>query len=208
MISEIDIEFAVDEEERILSDVSLYGELGESWDKIFELMPELLLVDWDGHAKWPGYKRRIARAVQMLEDARARFEGSSDEAVNSVKDGRDDVGELIGRWRAIAPEEEVQRTVLDLLLSNVHGVCVVNYLVIEDRETLEREEGLLLIAFVDAWGRLVRSKRVTSEEGEMMGGMWLESAVQDMSEFEEGEIGGHYEKEEAWEELINHELRS
>lgn len=205
MISEINVDFAVDREERILDDASLYGGFGTDWERLFELLPELLETEWEGCPEWPGYKGRITRAVEMLKDARARFQGGG-EIVE--REGIDFVGRLIEGWRAISPEEEMQRRVLEALLSGVHKACVVNYLIIEDRHTLEGEEELLLMAFVDAWGRVVRIKRVNSEEAEMMGGMWLEQAFDDLSEWDEAEIGSDYEVEGAWEELMKHEVRS
>lgn len=205
MISEINVDFAVDREERILDDASLYGGFGTDWERLFELLPELLVTEWEGCPEWPGYKGRITRAVEMLKDARARFQGGGEMV---EREGRDYVGRLIEGWRAISPEEEMQRRVLEALLSGVHKACVVNYLIIEDRETLEGEEELLLMAFVDAWGRVVRIKRVNSEEAEMMGGMWLEQAFDDLSEWDEAKVGSDYEVEGAWEELMKHEVRS
>lgn len=72
---------------------------------------------------------------------------------------------------------------------------VVNYVVVVDEEALSGQrvvdevEGKALVVFVDAVGRVVRSKRVGVEVVEEMGGMWPECCW-DNSEAWEGAVLG------------------
>ncbi len=201
MISEIDVCNAVDREERVLDDVSLYGGLGKHWETIFELVPELVIVEKTRSCSWAEYQAGIAKEGNVLRRARARWEGG-DDAVNVAGEGKDRIDEMIGKYKGFLPEDKVQQEVLDGLLSSVHKECVVNYLIIEDEDSLEGDDELLLLAFVDAWGRVVKSKRVDNSEAEQMGGMWLECAYDETLAWENGELGEDYQNGRGWEDLL------
>ncbi|KAF6219677.1 hypothetical protein HO133_004146 [Letharia lupina] len=206
LISHIDLDNAVDKEERLLDDRLLYGRLEGKWNGLLELLPELLVADWEGDERWLGYRRRIAKDVEAFRNAKKRFEHGA-VAVGDVAEGTDELAEAMERLRAFLPEEEVQPRILEVLRSHVQAECVVAYLIVEDEEALEEEEeeGLLLLVFVDAFGRVVRSNRVCASEAEQMGGFWLEEAWGDIAEWQNGKTGSDYEDDEAWEALLKHE---
>ncbi|KAF6233162.1 hypothetical protein HO173_008706 [Letharia columbiana] len=204
LISHIDLDNAIDKEERLLDDRLLYGRLEGKWNGLLELLPELLVADWEGDERWLGYRRRIAKDVEAFRNAKKRFEHGA-VAVGDVAEGTDELAEAMERLRAFLPEEEVQPRILEVLRSHVQAECVVAYLIVEDEEALEEEEGLLLLSFVDAFGRVVRSNRVCASEAEQMGGFWLEEAWGDIAEWQNGKTGSDYEDDEAWEALLKHE---
>ena len=66
---------------------------------------------------------------------------------------------MVERYKTFRPEDRMHKRVLDLL-DSLHGRCVITYVIIKDHDCLESEEQLLLLAFVDACGRVAKSKRV------------------------------------------------
>ena len=200
LISEIDIVMAIDSEERLLDDASLYGGFGERWEGMFELMPELLNVGGTGGR----YRARITRDVEFLKEARLRLQHGSD-AMEATREGKDVVGDMIEKYRAYLPEDRMRQRVLDIFLSAVHKACVVNYIIIEDKTTLECDESLLFLAFVDAWGRVVRSRRVDNSEAEQLSGMWFQHAFDETMTWDSAEIGNEYKGRDGWEDLLKDE---
>ena len=91
-------------------------------------------------------------------------------------------------------EDEVQRMAVGAMVSAVHKACVVTYLIVEDEETL-CEEGLVLLVFVDAYGDVVREKRVTAEQAEMMGGFWVNCSWDESGDWEDAVWGPEYTAE-------------
>lgn len=200
LISGIDIVMAIDSEERVLDDASLYGGFGDHWEGLFELMPELL--DVGGTDGW--YRARITEEVELLQEARLRLQHGLD-AVDATREGKDKVGEMVEKYKTFLPEERVHQEVLDDLLDTVHRECVVKYIIIEDKTTLECDESLVLLAFVDAWGRVVKSRRVTNSEAEQMSGMWFQHAFDETMTWDSAEIGNEYKGRDGWEDLLKDE---
>jgi hypothetical protein len=89
------------------------------------------------------------------------------------------------------PADQAAESVLRILRSKVHKACVVNYILVEDSEALETQR--LLLIFLSAHGRVVRSSRVPPDHAEQMGGFWLDGSWDELDEWMEADIGDDYQ---------------
>lgn len=159
-------------------------------------------TEWN--ERWLGYKRLVTKHAEGLRNAKRVFEDGTVGVGDDVTEEVDGLTEAMESLSLVVPEDEVQPRMLEALRSQVQIECVVTYLIIEHKKTLEKEDRLLLLVFLDALGRVVRSKRVCASEAEQMGGFWLEEAWSEIAEWEHGETGSDYERDGAWEALLNH----
>lgn len=186
-------------EERILNDASLYGGFGKKREGLFELLPELIVSDRWG--TWTSYQECIADAGRKaLQEATDQFQCVGAEGV-VTKEEQDSIAKTVERYKTFRLGDKIHPKVLDFL-EDVHVECVVNYIIIEDRTTLEGEEGLLLLAFVDAWGRVVKRNRITNSVAEQMSDLWLQLSCNDTYIWERDDFGEDYREGGGWEDLL------
>ena len=173
---------AVDGDHRLLNDATLYN-YGANWQKIFEVVPELLEPN---DLSWVAYE---ARQQNELEALRAYAEGGISVADQRLVDNLTGVSQgnpQIG-FRGAQLEHYVAKT----LQASVHKECVVAWIVLEDEEALD--SGKVALIFVDALGRVVRSMRVDPGDAESVGGLWADGSWDEVDEWEEADFGPEYQ---------------
>lgn len=201
LVEEIQMDHAVDREERLLDDATLYN-FGNHWERILDYVPELVgpLTTSFGYdfttTFWDSYLDSIRKAKDEFCKAREILSGGSTEGATAM------TIELIESSRRDLQADLVMNSVLEVTLSYLHKMYVVNYLIVEDEEALE--SGLLLIIFLDAFGRVVRHCRMDASLAESMGGSWLECCWDESSEWVEGTLGEDYQEGGACGDLVNY----
>ncbi|KAL8721736.1 MAG: hypothetical protein Q9225_001634 [Loekoesia sp. 1 TL-2023] len=182
LVQGIDMDNAVDGDHRLLCDPTYYN-YGADWQQVFEVVPELLEPN---DQSWASYKEDQHQEVEAL---RAYAEGGIARADQRL------VGNLTGVSQGTPhlgfQGAELERHVAKALQSSVHKACVVAWTVLEDEEALD--SGKVALMFVDALGRVVRSKRVEVGEAEQMGGFWADGSWDEIDEWVEGDLGPEYQ---------------
>ncbi|PQE18144.1 hypothetical protein CJF30_00009297 [Rutstroemia sp. NJR-2017a BBW] len=156
LLENVDLFNTLDDEDRLLDDEDLY-DFGQEWQKVLDLMPELV-VSTDA-SNWHSSLTLLTEAEDELDKAKAYLAGGDIQGAPV---------ELIEGMRTVLPADKAGESVLQILRSKVHKTCVVNYILVEDSEALETQQ--LLLIFLDAHGRVVRSSRVPPDQAEQMGG--------------------------------------
>ncbi|KAL2014486.1 hypothetical protein VTN00DRAFT_2011 [Thermoascus crustaceus] len=159
----IDWDMAIDDEDHLLNDRELYG-FGTNWQDVFLVLPELLDVH-HGHDESDEYYFGYQRYKI------AHREHSPDTL--ELLDGEED------------PQERFR-----LEHHRIHRDYVANFVIVEDEEALRN--GNVLLNFVDSQGQVVRQKRTNFDEAQMIGGMALEAAWDDMDAWRSGTVGERY----------------
>jgi hypothetical protein len=181
LLENVDLFNTLDDEDRLLDDEDLY-DFGQEWQKILDLMPELVVQLSTDALTWYSSLTRLTKAEDELDKAKAYLAGEDIQGAPV---------ELIEGMRNILPADQAGESVLRILRSQVHKTCVVNYIIVEDSEALETQQ--LLLIFLDAHGRVVRSSRVPPVQAEQMGGFWLDGSWDDVDEWMEADIGDDYQ---------------
>lgn len=163
-----DIDDAVGSHRNLLNNADLYN-FGNKWQRVFSVLPELLEPTTD--MLDAGYVNQM-RENAMNENFPSHIE------------------QLIAKIRRNLPQERAEEEIFDIVHAPVQKAHVVNYLIIEDKQALE--SGKVLVVFVDDVGQVVRKNRVDVREVEMLGGMWIQSAYDDLGIWMEGEVGVDY----------------
>lgn len=167
-MSNTDVEDAVGSHRSLLNDADLY-DFGNEWQRVFNVLPELLDPTMD-----------------MLDA----------DCVNQTKEDvmnenfPSNIERLIATIRRNSPQERAEEEIFNVVHTPVQKAHVVNYLIIEDKQALE--SGKVLVVFVDDVGQVVRKNRVDVEEVEDLGGMWFQSAYDDVGIWMKGEVGADY----------------
>lgn len=192
LIEGLDMENAVDDSDRLLDDKSLY-DFGPNWERILYCIPELVsnYDDDDGRAQ------RIQKEIDDFREAQAALlipspPGAELEPPSSIT-------WLVSSMRSFfTTPAEVELEVLSAIQSSIHKACVVNYIILEDKEALLPEatsEGLVRLIFLDSCGYVVRSNRISAGDAEQMGGQWLEHCFDERDrEWKEAEFGDEYKE--------------
>ena len=184
LVEHIDMEMAVDRDERLLNDAILY-DFGNHWEKVLEYVPELI-TNQDASASY--WSDELRKAVDTFRKAQEFLSGASATAEFEGPPKRmleDALGHL--------PAAEVQGYVLKILQSDIQRACVVNYMIVEDEEALET--GLVLLLFLDECGRVVRQFRLSASEAEQIGGGWLELCWDESYYWVEADLGEDYRED-------------
>lgn len=87
-------------------------------------------------------------------------------------------------------EDEAELHALKQATTKLHAAAIENYLLVEDKVALDI--GKLLIVFFDDFGRTVRQSRILPEDCDGIAGAWADCFIDEMAEFEEGDIGPDY----------------
>lgn len=90
--------------------------------------------------------------------------------------------------------------VAQALQSDVHKAFVVSRIVLADDESMATGE--VAVMFVDAFGRVVRQKRISAEAARQMDELSVDAQWDDMEEWEEAELGEEYEVGGLCEDLL------
>lgn len=170
---------ALDSKDRLLDDDGLY-DFGDDWRKILDVMPELV----------------VSNDASLRESNQELLRQAEDELVEAKADLADQEGQaapaqVINYTRPVEAMPLDHSNMLQVLRSKVHKACVVNYIIVEDKEALKTEQ--LLLAFLDTNGRVVRWTRVGSEDAMQMSGFWMNSSWDELDEFLEAELGDDYQ---------------
>ncbi|KAI4125113.1 MAG: hypothetical protein LQ338_004441 [Usnochroma carphineum] len=173
LVKGIDMLLAVDGDHRLLNDPDLYN-FGADWQRVFDVLPELLQPS-DGD--WTYYQEAQCKA---LEDLTAFAEGGVARAPPKLL-------ENLSSFQG----EELEQIVREALQSEVHTAHVVTWIVLEDEKALANGE--VAVMFVDAYGRVIRSKRTEVGEASMMGGAWVNCCWDEMDIWEEAVLGEEYQ---------------
>ncbi|KAL8706620.1 MAG: hypothetical protein Q9201_000367 [Fulgogasparrea decipioides] len=169
----IDMFMAVDGDERLLNDPSLYN-FGADWHQVFDVLPELLERDSD---HWTYYKEQQRQAVEELK---AFAQGGVSRAPSGLLENL-----------SCFQDKELEDYVAKVLQSEVHAACVIGWVVLEDEEALN--SGMPVVMFVDVLGRVVRSTRVEDGHAALsIGGFWANCSWREIPEWEDGELGEDY----------------
>ncbi|KAL8942163.1 MAG: hypothetical protein Q9216_001810 [Gyalolechia sp. 2 TL-2023] len=176
LIEGIDMYNAVDGDHRLLDDPELYS-YGADWQRVFEVVPELLEPN---DRDWASYEDAQREAVEGL---RAYAGGGVARAEPGL------VSNLASGEFGFKGQE-LEYHVAKALQAEVHRVRVVAWVVLEDEEALE--SGNVAVIFVDALGRVVRSTRVPAGDAESMGGAWADGCWDEMTEWTDGDLGPQY----------------
>lgn len=157
-----DMHNAVDGDHRFLNDATLY-DFGPSWQRIFDILPELLEPLGEN---WEFY-----HDVQREEK------------------------EAMAAYVENSPTKPPAQDELMSLRRRIMLAYVVNFIIIEDAAALA--DGNLLLAFIDAYGRVVIQQRVCAGDAEEFAGSWLMHSWVDTwadQEMENEEIGEDYQE--------------
>jgi hypothetical protein len=179
LLEKVDLFNTLDDEDRLLDDEELY-DFGDDWREILHVMPELVVCN--DASLWQSNQRRLVKAEDELVKAKAYLAGEEVQGAPV---------QLIENTRRVLPVADLEGSVLGVLRSIVHRACVVNYVIVEDKEALETQQ--LLLVFLDARGRVVRWSRVGPEDVEQMGGFWLDGSWDEVNEWTNAEIGEDYQ---------------
>lgn len=195
------MENAVDDNDRLLDDKSLYN-FGPNWERILYYIPELVSNyddddDNDNDGGGGGRSQRIQKEIDDFREAQAALlipspAGAELEPPSSIT-------WLVSNMRSyFTTPAEVEVQVLSAIQSSIHKACVVNYIILEDKEALLPEtttEGLVRLIFLDSCGYVVRSNRISAGDAEQMGGQWLEHCFDERDrEWREAEFGDEYKE--------------
>lgn len=198
LIEGLDMENAVDDEDRLLDDKSLY-DFGPDWERILYYIPELIsnYDDNDAEAEADRRPRMIEKEIGKFREAQAALlvpspPGAELEPPSSIS-------WLVSNTRSFfTTPAEVEVQVLSAIQSNIHKACVVNYIIVEDEEALlpdTKTEGLVRLIFFDSCGYVVRSSRISAGHAEQMGGQWLERCFDERDmEWRQAEFGDEYKE--------------
>ncbi|KAL8707933.1 MAG: hypothetical protein Q9220_007115, partial [cf. Caloplaca sp. 1 TL-2023] len=183
LVDAVDMDNAVGGDHRLLNDPALYS-YGSEWQQVFHVLPELLEpVGKD----WIYTTKKQQDAVQELKDYAQAGLASVDQKLldnlTGVAQGTHEIG-----FRGEELEEEAAKA----LQSTAHRAHVVTWLILEDEEALE--SGNVAVMFLDAHGKVVRSKRVPPDEAEQMGGFWSDGCWDEIGEWQDGEVGVEYSR--------------
>lgn len=163
----------------LLDNSSVYN-FGDDWDQVFDAFPQLLEPDCGN------WKERQQEARETL--TRFRQTGSA-----SAPSG--DVEHL-----SYIDDAEMGEYVAQALQSDVHKAFVVSRIVLADDESMATGE--VAVMFVDAFGRVVRQKRISAEAARQMDELSVDAQWDDMEEWEEAELGEEYEVGGLCEDLL------
>ena len=196
LIEGVDMHNAVNGDHRLLSDPELYN-YGPEWRQIFSIIPELLEP---GGKPWDYRTQKQHNTLQALsayaQGGLAAVNQRLLDNLTGVAQGTPEIG-----FRG----EQLENEVAKALQSEVHKSHAVSWLVLEDEEALE--VGNVAIIFLDAHGRAIRSKRVSPGEAEQMGGFWADGSWDEISEWQDGEVGVEYRSTGACGGLLLENLR-
>ncbi|KAL8721910.1 MAG: hypothetical protein Q9225_001506 [Loekoesia sp. 1 TL-2023] len=173
---------------RLLNDPSLYN-FGPHWQRVFDIFPELLEPS---QGDWVSYQERQREAREALE----RFAHGG--LANTPSSLLENLSYISGG--------ELQEYVTEVLQSDVHKAFVVAAVVLEDDEALET--GDVAVMFLDALGRVIRTKRIGVGEAQQMGHSWLDGSWDETAEWEEGDCGDDYEAGGSCEGLLLKSVRN
>lgn len=178
LLQKIDLFMALDDEDRLLNDEDLY-DFGDDWRKILDVMPELV----------------VSNAASLPDSAEELLEQAKNELIKAKAEiadqGKAVPAQVIDYTGPLEPIPLNYRNMLLVLRGKVHKACVVNYIIVEDKEALET--GLLLLAFLDTHGRVVRWSRIDAEDAMQMSGFWMNSSWDELDEFLKGKLGDDYQ---------------
>lgn len=170
LMANIDIEIAVDKEENLLNDSSLYN-YGGQWSRIFDCMPELIASPpARGDDNWIRQLKRDNSRGTRSEGEQAAI----DQAIEEF------------------PMQQSKEIIFNIVHAQVHKAYTVNYLIVEDREALLDRKVLLL--FLDDRGHIVRYGREEALEGELFGGAWMDGAWDEMGVWQRAQVGPDYQE--------------
>lgn len=183
LVEPVQMDMTVDD--RVLNDPLLYN-YGPAWQRVFDVMPELLQPY---HETWSSYEDGQRKAVEALS---AYAAGGLARAPPQLVENLYCPNGVPGFPGAIGMRGQVlEYHVGQALQSNVHHTYVVSWLVLEDEEALET--GNVAIIFLDALGNIIRSKRVTAQDPEHIAGLWGDGSFVESAEWENGELGSGYQ---------------
>ncbi len=183
LVEPVQMDMAVDD--RLLNDPLLYN-YGAAWQRVFDVMPELLEPY---HETWSSYEDGQRKAVEALS---AYATGGLASAPPRLVENLYCPNGVPGFPGAVGMRGQVlEYHVGQLLQSKVHHTYVVSWLVLEDEEALDT--GKVAVIFLDALGNVVRSKRVTAQDPEHIAGLWGDGSFVESSEWENGELGSEYQ---------------
>lgn len=92
--------------------------------------------------------------------------------------------------RNVHIDDEADLDALKQATVKLHYAVVENYLFVADKVALDT--GKVLIVFYDDCGRTVRQSRILPEHCDGIAGAWADCFIEEMAEFEEGDIGPDY----------------
>ncbi|KAL8833431.1 MAG: hypothetical protein Q9170_004274 [Blastenia crenularia] len=194
LVQGVEMEHAVDGDHRLLDDPDLYN-YGADWQRVFDVIPELLEPN---DQDWASYEKGQRAA---MEELRAYAEGGVDRAERRL------IANLTGASGAPGFQgAELEFHVARALQSNVHRECVVTWVVVEDEEALET--GDVGLMFVDGLGRVIRSKRVLPEDAQSIGGLWADGSWDEVDEWVEADFGPEYQAGGPCASLLLESMRS
>jgi hypothetical protein len=184
IIDEINLEWAIDEEDRLLDDPELYN-YGEHWEHILEIIPEL--VRREPGFNWQQYWEKIEECKDKCVLARRLLSG---ESINVPERPGLNVAHTIEWFRTLYPAEELDRHVMETFQAYLHGFCFVNWIYIFDEQAFT--SGKFLIVWLDPCGNVVRSNRADIELAEGWNAKWMSAAMDEVEEWMNADIGDAY----------------
>ncbi|KAL8937890.1 MAG: hypothetical protein Q9216_004196 [Gyalolechia sp. 2 TL-2023] len=167
----------VDDKHRILNDPLLYS-FGDDWEQVFDAFPQLLEPDCGN------WKQRQCEARALLE----HYSGSSSTPSREMD------------HLSYVDDVEMEEHVAQVVQSDVHKAFVVSRLVLEDAESMETGE--VAVIFVDAFGRVVRTKRIAIGDLQQMEELRVNADWDDFEDWEDAELGEDYEVGGLCEDLL------
>ena len=187
LIAFVEIDNAIDGLEYVLSDPTFYNfELtdannNENWSLIFDILLELVgLPNLDEqHAHDASIQSAIIKfhAVDAAIAADTTADANADANTDpSTPIPNNPTLDFIKRTREYYPADQVRAQVLKAMQSSIHKACVVNYLVVEDKDAFVLNAGAtaedmrLQLLFLNARGRIVRETRIDDQTAEILRG--------------------------------------
>ncbi|KAL8903160.1 MAG: hypothetical protein Q9207_004109 [Kuettlingeria erythrocarpa] len=165
LVEDVQMDMTVDD--RLLNDPLLYN-YGAAWQRIFDVMPELLEPYHETSSSYEDGQRKAVEALNAY-------------ALEGIASAPPQLVENLYCPNGV-PGSRVQ---------SVHHRYVVSWLVLEDEEALET--GKVAVIFLDALGNVIRSKRVIALDPEHIAGLWGDGSFVESSEWENGDLGSEYQ---------------
>ena len=167
---------AVDDNDRFLDDKSLY-DFSSDWERFLYYIPKLI-SNYEDNAEVEDDRRPKMTEKEIVDFRKAQAALLLASPPSAKLEPPSSIIWLIFNMRfslVILAEVEVQD--LSTMQSNIHKACMVNYIIVEENEALLSEtktkEGLVRLIFLDSYGYVVRSNRISTGYVEQMGGQWL-----------------------------------
>jgi hypothetical protein len=182
LVDAVGLEFALHDPKRLLADPMQHN-FSAGWRQILDVMPGLARrKSFD----WRAYLSNIHQAEDRCRRAQKLLSGASKDEVEETMGMNVEL--LIENARVGGTSDKrIRRRVMKYLQDDLHARCMVNWIYVFDEEGVEAD--MFLKLWLDAFGQLVRSKRLEDGSEDMFNCMFLDGSWGELEEWQDADIG-------------------